>query len=195
MMNNNTNNNIPDEVLELIPWYAIGNLSVDDQAYFDNALSVYPLLKELVKQELHIVETVSEDKALLDMSAITNQDERLKSVFNMIDAAVTETKVQPKTPSMLDKVKTLISSLIPNSSSQYVPIAGLGVLVLSVAVLTAFVTPIFTESNEFIPASAVPNNINQNQNTIATLNSELLIGFNGTSRKGLDLVCWRIILI
>jgi len=56
MMNINIDEKIPDEVLELLPWYTTGNLSEEDHAYFDKALSVYPLLKELLKEETQILE-------------------------------------------------------------------------------------------------------------------------------------------
>lgn len=182
MTNKNMNkNDIPNDVLELLPWYAIGNLSTDDQNFFDNALSAYPLLKELLKQELQLVETVSDDKTLLDLSAISKQEERLKSVFNIIDIA--EKEEPTKTYSVINKFKNLYNSFVPNSTPQYVPIAGVGILVLSVAVLTAFVTPIFTESNEFIPASAVIQDDNKKTIVSNASNSVLLVGFNGTASE------------
>jgi len=62
--------------------------------------------------------------------------------------------------------------------SQYMPIAGVGILVVSVAVLTAFVTPIFTENDGFIPAGV------ENKPEISTkTNSEILVGFNGTPKE------------
>jgi len=184
-MNNEIKKNIPDEVLELLPWYAIGNLSTEDQAYFNEALSVYPLLEELVKQELEIVGTISEDEALLDMSAIASQDERLKSVLNIIDAAEVEKDTQSTESGFLfDKVKGFFSSLIPNSTSQYVPVAGIGILVVSVAVLTAFVAPIFTETSDFIPASAVTQDTHLDRVKATSVStSEILVGFNGTASE------------
>lgn len=177
-MNKNSSNEIPESVLELLPWYAMDSLTGDDKAIFDKALSVYPLLKELLKQELKIVETVSADKTLLDMSVISNQGERLKSVFNMIDN-IEEEPDQAIELSVFEKVKNSFDSLISKTIfPQLASIVGVGILVISIAILTAFIPPIFIESSEFIPASAVIQDDNANIDNAAR--SVLLVGFNGT---------------
>lgn len=188
-MNNNTNNSnrdIPEEVLELLPWYAIGNLSVDDQAFFDKALLKYPLLEDALKQELQAIETVSADKSILDLSAIAPQDERLKSVFNMIDLAETQEQASSnsvKSNSILDKLKSAFDTLMPSAGGmpQYARLASVGILVLSVAVLTAFVAPLFTDKSDFVPASAVTQPGDEQSTLINSSSTVLLVGFNGTS--------------
>ena len=189
MMNKNTkisNSDIPDEVLELIPWYAIGKLSVDDQAIFQAALLKYPLLEARVQQEQQMIKMVSADKSLLEKSALVQPEERLKSVLNMIDVA--ETQHQSSQPSedesFIAQLKNTIVSWVstPKAASQY---ASVTVLLLSVAVLTAFVTPLFTgDKNEFIPASAVSqNDVESKRIFVNSSNTVLLVGFNGTSAE------------
>ena len=190
-MNNNTNNSnsdIPEEVLELLPWYAIGNLSVDDQAFFDKALLKYPLLEDALQQELQAIETVSADKSILDLSAISPQEERLKSVLNMIDVAEAQDQRKSQTKSvgsnsLLDKLKSVFDTLVPSAGGmpQYARLASVGILVLSVAVLTAFVAPLFTDQSDFIPASAVTQPTDEQASLINSSSTVLLVGFNGTS--------------
>ncbi len=189
-MNNNTKNSkniIPKELLELVPWYAIGKLSVDDQAFFDEALRKYPLLEDLIAEEQQMMQLVSENESVLDKSAIANQDERLKSVFNMIDIAESQEQIRELTEassSVFDKLKNLLG-LSPNAEGtpQFARAASVAVLVLSVGVLTAFVAPIFTDKSEFVPASA-SSQVN-NQQTIAANSTKtvLLVGFKGTSTE------------
>lgn len=192
-INNNTkksNSDIPEEVLKLLPWYAIGKLSVEDQTLFEKALIRYPLLEEQLKQELQLIETVSADKSLLDLSAISGQEERLKSVFNIID--IEDTQNQSKahseldtTSSLLEKLKNTFNALMPSADGmpQYARIASVGVLVLSVAVLTAFVAPLFTETSDYIPASAVSESSDEQTSLINASMTVLLVGFNGTSTE------------
>ena len=190
-MNNNTENSdsdIPEEVLELIPWYAIGKLSVEDQALFEKALIRYPLLEKQLQQELKLIETVSADKSLLGKSAISAQEERLKSVLNMIDIAENQDQAKSHnesgtSSSLLEKLKNAFDALIPNINgvSQYARLASVGVLVLSIAVLTAFVAPLFTETSDFIPASALTESRDEQSSLINASNTVLLVGFNGTS--------------
>ena len=192
-MNNNTKNSnkdIPEEVLEILPWYAIGKLSVDDQALFERALLQYPLLQIQLEQELQSIETVSTNKSLLDKSIIANQDERLKAVFNMIDMAETQDRLKNKDKSdtnysLLDKLKNTINSFIANPSGmpKYARAASVSVLVLSVAVMTAFVAPLFTEKSDFIPASAVTQPLSEKSSLINSSQTVLLVGFKGSSTE------------
>lgn len=188
-MNNNTNNSdgsIPEKVLELIPWYAIGKLSVDDQAYFEKALVSYPSLSKQLETEQQIFEAVSADHTILDRSAIAPTEERLKAVFNMIDVEEARSNAEntESSDSLLDKIKNSFEVIFPSSNGlpQYARVASVGVLVLSVAVLTAFVAPLFTDNkSDFTPASAVTqSNINQ-PSLINSTKTTLLVGFNGTS--------------
>ena len=93
----NSNSKIPEEVLELVPWYTIGKLSVEDKAFFEKALTKYSGLSELLQEETQIVALTSADRSILNKSAIAPPEERLKAVFNMIDAAETEVQVKDAT--------------------------------------------------------------------------------------------------
>lgn len=191
----NTNNDIPEAVLKLMPWYSTGKLSAEDQTLFEKALIIYPLLEELLRQELQLIETVSANKALLDSSALSPQDERLKSVLNMLDVVdaqnqSTRHSVDSRSTSLLptssfNKLKNIFASLVSNldSVSQYSRTAtSVGILALSVAVLTAFVSPLFTETSDFVPASAAKQlNNKQTSSFMGTTKTALLVGFNGTS--------------
>lgn len=187
-MNKNTNNgndSIPQEVLELIPWYVTDTLSVDEKAFFKEALASYPQLQQHIKMEEQLHQKVVVDPSVLDKSAIAPTEERLKSVLNMID--VEEAKTQTSTQnSFADKLKSIVDMLIPNvnGTPQYARVASLGVLVLSVAVLTAFVAPLFTNSNksDYIPASAVTTQTEEKKNApVNSASTKLLIGFKGSS--------------
>ena len=186
-MNNNTKNSdgaIPEKVLELIPWYAIGKLSVDDQALFEEALVSYPSLQELVEFEHKLIQSVSADASLLEKSAIASTEERLKSVLNMIDVEdAKEQSHKQHSNSLIDKLKSALDLLVPsqNGAPQYARIASVGVLVLSVAVLTAFVAPLFTDESEFTPASAITQPNDVSPSTVSGSQTTLLVGFKGTS--------------
>ena len=189
-MNNNTknsNSDIPEELVKLVSWYVIGKLSVDDQAIFDEALMRYPLLEELVAEEQRMMQIVSANESVLDKSAIANQDERLKSVLNMIDVAESQEHIRESSKitssiSIIDKLKNLIGlNSTAEGVPQYARAASFAILVLSVGVLTAFVAPLFTDKSDFVPASA-SNQISPNQTTVASSSTTvLLVGFKGTS--------------
>ena len=184
-MNNNTNNSegfIPEKVLELIPWYAIGKLSVDDQVFFEKALVSYPSLRKQIEIEQQMQQAVSADHSILDKSAIAPTEERLKSVLNMIDAEEARDNSK-QSNSILDKFKSAFDVLMPstNGMPQYARLASVGILVLSVAVLTAFVAPLFNDKSDFVPASAVTQS-KANQPTLTnSTKTTLLVGFNGSS--------------
>ncbi len=187
-MNNNTQNitYIPEEVLELIPWFAIGKLSVDAQAFFENALLSYPSLQKQVKLEKHVIGLVSADNSLLDKSVIAPTEERLKSVFNIIDSSELPSKVKSHnqsnvTSSLLEKLKNAFDSLIPNP--QHARFASVSVLVLSVAVLASFIAPKQSDTSVFIPASAVTQPTDNQASLVNAKNTILLVGFKGTSAE------------
>ena len=190
-MNNNTKNTnyeIPEEVLELLPWYAIGKLSAEDQVIFEKALLIYPVLEKQLEQELQMIEIVSADNSLLNLSVISPQEERLKSVFNMIDIAEAQDQYKDhiesdNANSLFEKFKNIFDTLMPTAGGmpQYARVASVGVLVLSVAVLTAFVAPLFTEQSEFLPASANSQSGVEKTSLINSSTTVLLVGFNGTS--------------
>lgn len=192
-MNNNTKNSegiIPEEVLELVSWYAIGKLSVDDHALFEKALISYPSLQQELELEQQILNVVSTDHSVLDKSVIANQDERLKSVLNMIDVAEAQDQSKndsglSRETSFVDKIKGVFDSLIAGSTvmPQYSRVASVGILVLSVAVMTAFVAPLFTDKSDFTPASAVAQADEDRPSLINAAQTVLLVGFKGTSNE------------
>mgnify|MGYP000026466354 CR=1 FL=1 len=110
-MNNNTKNSdslIPEKVLELLPWYAIGKLSVDDQALFEQALVTHPSLQTLLEQEQTMITKVSVDKSILEKSAIAPTEERLKSVLNMIDLEGSQENIKLTMPSDLALIENIL---------------------------------------------------------------------------------------
>ncbi len=180
-MNTNTKNNqLPKKALELLPWFAIGVISAEEQAYFQEALLKYPELQKLLDQELEMQRLVSEDKSLLDLSVLEPMDERLKSVLNQIDSiAVNKIDNHQINIGLAGIFKRALKSWIPADLSiwQYSGFASAAVLV---AVLMAFVAPLFnqgkiTEQNEFTTASAVNPEVNEVVSTTV-----LLVGFNGS---------------
>jgi len=185
-MNKNTNNSnheVPEEVLELVPWYATGKLSDEDRAFFDDALVEYPSLQTYLREEMQMIEIVTANKSLLDKSAIAAPEERLKSVFNMIDA-----EKEIPSESVFDKVKKALNSWLPSNEGvpQYARALSAVAVVVTLAILTAFITPIFTEKSDFVPASAtsVPKTETLTAaKVVDTENTVLLIGFNGSSEE------------
>ena len=163
-MNNTTNNttDIPVGVLELLSWFAIGKLPEGAQAVFEDALQSYPLLQKQLNLEQQMIELVSADISLLDQSVIGSQEQRLKSVFNVIDKLELPNKAishseSVVTSSLAGRLKNAFDSLIPSLDlrSQYARIASVSVLVVSIAVLASLVAPSDTETSDFTPASAV----------------------------------------
>jgi hypothetical protein len=180
-MNTNTkNNHLPKKALELLPWFAIGVTSAEEQAYFQQALLKYPELQKLLDQELEIKRLVSEDKSLLDLSVLEPMDERLKSVLNQIDSiAVNQTDNHQVNIGFAGIFKRALKSWIPADLGiwQYSGFASAAILV---AVLMAFVAPLFnqgkiTEQSKFTTASAVNPEVNEVASTTV-----LLVGFNGS---------------
>ena len=189
-MNKNTDNQeIPDEVLELLPWYATGSLSPADTNFFEQALSDYPSLRVRLEQEHEMIQIVSKDNSLLDLSLLEPQEERLKAVFNIIDA---EPKPQKQDTlinteeSLFDKIKQGFNSFLGadgDGFSQYARAGSVAVLVISLAVLTAFIAPLFNQSSDFLPASSGANTKENttSENVSKNLTTILLVGFKGSS--------------
>ena len=189
-MNNKTTDNIPDSILELLPWFTIDKLSIEDKLIFENALLSYPSLQQHLKHEQQLIEKVSMDNSILDKSVIPAIEERLKTVFNMIDhpEILTRTKElsdSSTTTTVLDRVKNIVNSLIPRQDfmQQYSRVAGVACMVLSVAALTTFAKPLFTHTSDFVPASAVTQSAAKQAESTNNTKTVLLVGFNGTSEE------------
>ena len=185
-MNNITHNTalIPEAILELLPWFVLGKLSSDDQASYEKALKTYPSLQKQFELEQRMIALVSADNTLLDKSAIAPAEERLKSVFNVIDNLDTTVASNAKL-SIVAKLKNVFNSIIPSLGikPQYARFAGVAALALSVAILSAIVIPSSTETSDYSLASAdAPSLVNQTPvaNAAKTI---LLVGFNGTEEE------------
>ena len=179
-MNTNTKNNeIPEKALQLLPWFAVNKLTADEHAYFEETLKKYPELQEQLDQELEMIGLIAEDKSLIELAELEPAEERLKAVWNQIDSESTkiETKQQGSI-SFSDKINNFLDSWFSDgfNISQYARFASVAVLVISLSVLIAFVAPIFTEKNDFIPAASKVSEISNSQATTI-----ILVGFNGTS--------------
>jgi len=184
-MHYNTNK-IPDDVLELLPWAAKGNLTADDQTIFDAALVTYPELKTLLNAEMEMITLVSADKSLLDKSSIAAPEQRVKSVLNMIDAIETEQKIDTKNntnakTSVFAGFKDKVLSLFVGQQGefQFSRVASFGVLAIAVAVLVSVVSPTQLETSEFTPASAqiLPDD---DALSVGDSKNTMLIGFEGS---------------
>ena len=172
--NINDNSNIPEEVLELLPWYATGKLSIEDKTFFEIALSKYSSLEKELKQELALIKTVSNNSSLLDLSITSDPEQRLKSVFNMIDNE--EALVPAKKAPLLKKLKNAFDALISDQiAPSYARFASVGLLVLSVAAISTFVVSSFNETSDFTLASASSHPMDEQTTT-----TSLLVGFNDT---------------
>lgn len=192
-MNNSTNNNtedIPDAILELLPWFVTGKLSIDDQLLFENALQTYPSLQQQLKREQQVIALVSADHTLLDKSLLAPPEVRLQSVFNTIDnpepaikSVIQDEPVVKR--SLLERLKNTFDTLIPKVflNPQYARIASVSVLAISIAVLASLITPTLTEKNVFIPASADVEQKSSQSSLATTEKTVLLIGFNGTAEE------------
>jgi len=187
MNNAHKTNNIPEEILELLPWYALGKLSVDDNAIFENATLRYPSLQKQITLEQQMIELVSADKTLLDMSVIASIEERLKSVLNVIENLKPPTNAKNNsesklTNSFLENLKNAFSSLVPNLDFKphYAGIAGVAALAVSVAIFSSFVTTSDTSTSDFDLASA--NDKSKANETVTDTNKTvILVGFSGSA--------------
>jgi hypothetical protein len=175
---NTKNKKVPDRALELMPWFAIGELSSDEQVYFEEALVEFPELQRLLDQERKMIHMVSEDKSLLDLSVLEPTEERLKSVLNQIDSMTSNEEANGRGKlNLFDTLKQALSSWLPSDLNilANARVASAAVLVVTIAVMMAFVAPLFNQE-QFTPASAVDPETN---NPVST--TMLLVGFNGSS--------------
>jgi len=187
-MNKNSKNidkEIPEQVLELIPWYVMDSLSTDEKSFFESARKQYPQLDQHIKAEEELFSIISADQSLLSKSAIAPQSERLKAVFNVIDAEETSSSTQ-KSESSIDTIKSSFGSFVTNlfGSSNFGRAASTAALVVCLAALTAFVAPLFTDENKFTPASADDVTLtNLKAKKSSDTQTVLLIGYNGSSEE------------
>lgn len=180
---------IPLEVLELLPWFVIGKLSEDDRAFFENALQSNPSLQKQLTLEQQMIKLVCADKSILKRRFIASPEERLKSVFNVIDSPELFVKTSRNDWEVIsnksEKLMDIFGSLIPNLGigTQYAPIACASML-LSITILSFFTASLKTETSSFFLAS-VGSQLANNPPSIAADSKQtiLLVGFKGTAAK------------
>jgi len=174
------NNEIPERAIELLPWFVTGQLSSEDKAYFKEVLQGNSALESLVDEERNVFNLVAEDKSLIGLSKLQSPESRLENVFKQIDNTSVETPLNnqvSENQSFADKLKSAISSWVPATFgvTEYARFASVALLVISLSVFMAFITPLFTEKNEFTPAAAKSANVISDQSTTV-----LLVGTNGS---------------
>ena len=182
--------NIPEDILGLIPWFAINKLSSEDQIIFESALIDYPSLKQQLEDESKMIAKITANNSIYYNTIFGSSEERLKTVWNIIDKPETSTATKISNKESLNsnlfaKLKNIVNVLIPNHHSmpQFARVAGLGGLVLSVAVLTTLAKPLFTHTSDFVPASAVTQPTANQPSEESTTQTILLVGFNGSSEE------------
>lgn len=171
------NNNIPKEIMELLPWYAIGCLSDDDHQVFQTALLKYPELQDKLDQERQIIKVVSANHELLGESALLPTAKRLENVLE---------KLEPQEPALKPSVGSKNSGGFMDFLTKLIPegfgtlhYASIAVAVFSAAIFFALVEPIFNNQNHnFVPAAAKTD---ENQSAVAT--TVILVGVNGDSES------------
>ncbi len=137
-------------------------------------------LESLVEEEYKVFNLVTDNKSLLNLSALESTESRLENVFNQIDNTSLEIPVSNSInnhQSFIGKIKSTISSWLPTTFgvTEYARFASVALLVISLSVLMAFVAPLFTEKNDFTPAAAKSEIVNNKQSTTI-----LLVGTNGS---------------
>ena len=183
-------NNIPKEVLELLPWFATKKLSSEDKSIFDGALNTYPSLQKQVDNEHEFINKITANKSILHKRVIAPPEERLKVVFNAIDNPVVNHHKKPKLKT--DSLDTFFTSLKntfesitspDNTKAQFATFAGVGALILSVAVITAVVIPSYSEKSDFTLASASVESTSNQTTKADSVDIILLVGFSGSSEE------------
>ncbi len=108
---NTKNNEIPERALELLPWFVTGQLSSEDNAYFEEVLQGNSALESLVDEERNVFNLVTEDKSLIGLSILRSPESRLENVFKQIDNTSVEIPLRNSVgdnKSFLDKLKNTI---------------------------------------------------------------------------------------
>lgn len=155
-MNKKINKNqIPEEAIQLLPWYAIDQLTMDQQDYMEDALLKYPELQELLKLEYQMVQTLKEKEELFYLSSVNSADERLKGLLksNQLDA-VNEIKESSTSASLsvLATTRSFFSSLMTGTMTKKQYLGFAAISTLSIALLFAFISPLIDQKNTFYPA-------------------------------------------
>ena len=164
-MNNKDNNNqIPVRALELLPWYALGLLEVEEKQYLEKALLEFPELQEHLKTENEMVQHLREEKELFSLSAIENREERLGQLLKR-EEFQPKVSGQQETTINTKLVKFIKALFLGNMSKpQYVGFAA--ITTLSIALLFAVTTPLLESKSTFYPASTKSDEGTTEKNTL-----------------------------
>lgn len=173
--------NIPEDILELLPWHVTDKLSPKDRIHFDNALETYSELTGEIEEEKQLITQVLADKSILNKRIIEAPNDRLEKVFNKIDNQNKLNNVVSLVEKLKDNYDTKTSK--SNTVNTYARVASIGILVISLATLSAFLTTPNTETSDFIPASAEiqPNNSPETESN--SIEATILVGFSGTAEE------------
>jgi len=94
--NGDNREKIAVETFGLISWYATGWLSAEERARVHKLLKKHPALKTYLKDEQQIIQSVKDDKSILNLSALESTETRLERVLTQLDdvAVSQENKLQ-----------------------------------------------------------------------------------------------------
>jgi len=175
MSTNQTEKQIPDKALKLLPWYVTGWLSPEEREYIQDIITQYPEFQELLTTEHEIITTLKEDKSILDQSFLESTDTRLAKVLAQLPSI--DNKNMQEEKSVLSPGNGLansISHFFSNLSNkfQYAMVASITTLVIALSFV--FIAPLVERSNEsiFYPATSTTLKKGASGNTV------LLIGLN-----------------
>lgn len=68
----------------LLPWYITGKLSDKETTKVEEALELFPELQRELEQERYMAQLIREDHEVLDLAAITTEEQRLEGLLERI---------------------------------------------------------------------------------------------------------------
>ena len=161
---------IPVEAIKLLPWYATGWLSPQEREYIQKVLSQYPDFQKLLDAERKMINTVKEDKGILDRSCLEATEIRLNKVLGQLSSTTEKNKKASK--GVNQGVLVYLFNLVSNYSPKMQYAVIVAVTTVTIALSFAFVAPLLDENNVYYPAtSGVNKKSNKNLTT-------LLVGLN-----------------
>jgi len=169
-----TKKQIPPKALKLLPWYATDGLSPKERTYVQEILSQYPAFQEMLEREYQIINTVKDDKDILNQSCLENTEVRLNKVLNNLPQTEEKKKTSNASNEENQDKQSLLayfSALFSNNSAkmQYGVFAVM--TMVSIGLLFAFISPLVKEKTVFYPAAS---SVTKSNNSTTTL----LIGLN-----------------
>jgi len=158
---------IPTKALELLPWYATGRLSPEEREHIQKILSENPEFRKILDREHQIINTIKEDKSILDHSCLETTETRLEKVLERLPLADTQKTSEKSKQGFLISLSNLFSDNL--LKVQYGILAA--ITILSITLLFAFISPLVEKNTIFYPAAS--SVIKSNNDT-----TTLLIGLN-----------------